>query len=93
MPKKPYGPYDDLTPEQRKAKTIALWAEVAFWTAIIEVLWWGEEKFARGLGTPFLVQLLWAIVILVATLRLIVVMIRWISMQSPNPKLHKPNDE
>lgn len=86
---KSYGKYDHLTAAERKAPAIRAYLEALIWTAILGILFFGWidnpiYRYQKALGMP--AQLPFDVAVLAIMIRQIVLGIRIIAIQTPNPK-------
>jgi hypothetical protein len=90
MAAKFYGRYDDLTPEQRRAKSFRTWLETLAWMGAVLLFSKLQREFPQLTASP-IADAAFHVVYLAMLLRVIFLMVRWITLQLPNPK-RKPPD-
>jgi hypothetical protein len=87
MSRKPYGKYDDLTPDERRHLLARLHVEIGIWGGVGLAL----MPLDHYRVTPGYLAFPLELVIIGAMLRVVQLLFRRIAVLSPNPKRQPPN--
>jgi hypothetical protein len=91
MAAKSYGRYDDLTPEERKAKLFRTWLETLAWMGLSFLLGYLQGTVPQLTASP-VAEAAFYVVYFAVLIRVMILIVRWIALQSPNPNRKPPEN-